>query len=213
MGDLFPNQPSAVSPLCNPAIPCSASLSSPVFLEQNWGRPGLTLDSDIHGHKSSFLYNYIPGHPTPLISGAAMRAVPDTHHTKAATTVTRSLRKRPGVGGTKASTHWPPTRALALETGHRSQVLPSGDLSRGLRADKVGLRSCILKAINVGLLILPPKKGTCLVTEQTALLHATENFHLHFLDCAGNDVPKSSKCLVHFVLYLLQFKKHLLIQM
>ena len=92
-------------------------------------------------------------------------------------------------------------------------MLPSGDLSRGLRANKVGLRSCILKAINVGLLILPPKKGTCLVTEQTALLQATENFHLHFLNCTGNDVPKSSKCLVHFVLYLLQFKKHLLIQM
>lgn len=81
MGDLFPNQPSAVSPLCNPAVPCSASLSSPVFLEQNWGRPGLTLDSDIHGRKSSCLYNYIPGHPTPLSSGATMRAVPDTHHT------------------------------------------------------------------------------------------------------------------------------------
>lgn len=92
-------------------------------------------------------------------------------------------------------------------------MLPSGDLSEGLRVDIGGVSSCILKAINVGLLILPPKKGTCLVTEQTALLHTTENFHLHFLDCTGNDVPKSSKCLVHFVSYLLQFKKHLLIQM
>ena len=92
-------------------------------------------------------------------------------------------------------------------------MLPSGNLSGGLRADIVGVSSCILKAIDVGLLILLPKKGTCLVTEQTFLFHTTENFHLHFLDCAGNDVPKSSKCLVHFVLHLLQFKKHLLIQM
>ena len=68
-------------------------------------------------------------------------------------------------------------------------MLPSGNLSGGLRADIVGVSSCILKAIDVGLLILPPKKGTCLVTEQTFLFHTTENFHLHFLDCGHVSPP------------------------
>lgn len=154
-GGSVPNQTSAVSHCVTQPVPCFAS----PFLLYSSSRIGvdqgllLTLTSIIaspHARITTSLCTQLPS------SGAAMRAVPDTHHTD-------SLRQPPlfleaeasGVGVGHTNTHGSPHMPGALETGDRSQMLPSGDLSRGIESRYSWGQVCILKAINVGPLILP----------------------------------------------------------
>lgn len=99
----------------------------------------------------------------------------------------------------------------AMETGDRSQKLPSGGLSRQRRANWV-LKPHVLDSNKLGPFGVMFKESYMTNDSQADTMckadpqHTTVNFWPHFFHCTGNDVPKSCRLLVNYALYLLQLK-------